>query len=207
MDEILLVGLDPSFTNTGIAIANSKKIILTKANLDHTIIKSFVGTYESAKEVSNIVLNKIKQYRSKSREIVIISEIPPPIARFSAGLFCLDSVLFETLSRHLSNLNNIYTVTPNFLPHVHGRRKFLKGESTELANYIYEKFFLDKKLIVEGKKNNKFRNDQAEALIFLFYLENMLGRLGNLNLSDSKLDNKIKRILENKTEKLKNGGD
>ena len=202
MDEILLVGLDPSFTNTGIAIADNEKIILTKANLGRKMIKSFVGTYESAKEVSNIVVNKIKQYGGNEREIIIISEIPPPVARFSAGLFCLDSVLFETLSRHLSNLNAIYTVTPNFLPHVHGRRKFLKGESTELANYIHEKFFLNKELIVEGKKNNKFRNDQAEALIFLFYLENMLGRLSNINLSDSSLDNKIRRLLENTTEKL-----
>lgn len=202
MDEILLVGLDPSFTNTGIAIADNEKIILTKANLGRKMIKSFVGTYESAKEVSNIVVNKIKQYGGNEREIIIISEIPPPVARFSAGLFCLDSVLFETLSRYLSNLNAIYTVTPNFLPHVHGRRKFLKGESTELANYIHEKFFLNKELIVEGKKNNKFRNDQAEALIFLFYLENMLGRLSNINLSDSSLDNKIRRLLENTTEKL-----
>ncbi len=151
-----LIGLDPSFTNTGIAMIDI---------LNNRLVFKSVGSPIGEKTFSNIVQNVYDQVNRIVSSLgkgpyKIITETPPAAGNFSSGLFALDTHLSLTLRDKAIIL---YGVSPVYLAHIHGTRKYKKSESVAVAKKLiglYEKHgFIT---IVEGRLSA----DMSEAFIF-----------------------------------------
>lgn len=105
----------------------------------------------------------------------VISEIPPPVGNFSAGLYALDYTILNNIFEEYKTVKDLYILSPSFLTKVHGRRGYKKGESTELAKYFIESVLKDyinvripNKVSEKGRNiKGRLNNDKAESFIFL----------------------------------------
>lgn len=152
------IGIDPSFKRTGLAFMSENKIFVDEVKRESNDDKSFEQIFRDCNEVSNEVLGKIvRLYDPRETEFYIFSECPPPQGSFSPGLYGLDITLFGSLKGLRSQVNVLY---PNFIGHVHGKRKYNKSESVEVAKFILSKYnhvILSKRL----------SHDESEAVIIL----------------------------------------
>lgn len=173
-----ILAQDPSFAHCACSlfVQEKKKIYIDmhSYNLGETV--GFEKVFKASHEIWS-------QYDSwlnfigvgKDFDIdVVISEIPPPMGQFSAGLFALDTYLLDRLFYTYDSIKEIYTLPPSFLTSVHGGR-YKKSESTSLAKYfISEVFNNEYEIVIQGNtsKNGKktkgtINNDKAESFIFL----------------------------------------
>lgn len=163
----MLCGLDPSFNRTGISIYNGKSIIITSVGVKLEEEKTFCSVYRSAELVTRMITEYISNFNIKQ----VITEVPPPLGQFSSGLWCLDSLLCHKLEN--SEVEVVYTLNPNYIEHVHGKRGHTKTESVELAKKIIKKLETSAHVKTDCGRLN---HDEAESLIFLcrlFVINNM----------------------------------
>ena len=158
----ILVGLDPSFHRTGIAIYVNNKIIVSEVKITPNPNKSFEQIYRDVMTQKNNIMREIndilmseKVYLMEGLEV--LSECPPPQGNFAPGLYALDVSIFSAMRREGWG---VYRVYPTYLGHVHGKRKYSKSESVELAKEILS--FYPHEI-----KSKRLSHDEAEAVIFL----------------------------------------
>ena len=159
----MLCGLDPSFKRTGISIYTGDTIVITSYKVDLEKEKTFQNVWKEACEIATKVTEKISEYRVSQ----VISEVPPPRGEYSPGLWCLDSLIMDRLFR--ASIDKIYTIGPQYIGHVHGKRGYSKTESVELAKNIISRLNLK---VEVGRINH----DEAESFILLcrlFVINNM----------------------------------
>lgn len=182
-----LVGIDPSFSSTGLAVydTESKELTLKAVSLGHKQGQDFQTVWKSVREqVSNIS----SELPLKSNQLIeVVSEEPIPSAYSSSSLFALDTTLFLHLVS--CGVDKIYNTHPSFLKVVHGKNKYTKTESVELA-LIYIDLLKQNGLVFNWKSKRHPKNDACEA--FLMLLQLML-------LNGTKFNNKsINQIINTK---------
>ena len=157
-----LLAFDPSFSRTGITVfLGDKRELHILRNESQIGEKSFNNTFHTAYEAVDNIIGKVK--RLTDNIDLTISEIPPPQASFSSGLYMFDSLL---LTRVLVRFcpNKIYTLYPTFVAHVIGTRSCKKSDSVILAKTIIE---ILKKNVIEVKMEKGLCHDEAESVIFM----------------------------------------
>lgn len=180
---MVLAGCDPSFQRAGIAIWKEDSIIITEVKTDVNPEKSFPQVFEDAQDQSERIVEVMRKYGVS----VLMSECPPPQGSFAPGLYGLDVL-------YLDKLKDVetYILYPNYLQHVHGKRKYNKSESVELARKLLDSLGSDVKVNLLTKR---FSNDQAEAVIFLcrlFVLKGMY--INKLSICKGLFSNKEKQL-------------
>ncbi len=140
---------------------------------------------------NNVILIFCNSLKGKSISIdYVVSEIPPPVGNFSAGLYALDYTILNNIFEEYKTVKDLYILSPSFLTKVHGRRGYKKGESTELAKYFIENIlenqinvWIPNKVSETGRNiKGRLNNDKAESFIFLM---RMFVKFNIYNLADT----------------------
>ena len=156
-----LLALDPSFRRTGISVYSDGEITINSIGLESNPDKSFHSIWHQIDELTQSICNYAKDFKVEQ----VISEIPPPVGQYSAGLWALDSVLFHRI--RLLQVKSLYVVPPNYIAHIHGTRKYTKTDSVELAKSIMEGLSGRCKITLNTKRLN---HDQCESFLFFMSL-------------------------------------
>lgn len=157
---MIVMSLDLSFTSTGVCIIDyNNKDIFTKPIKIGCKDKSFLGIQKSIYLIVKELDELIKKYKIDS----IIMEEPFCGACFSAGLYGLDSAVYQKLKNKI-----IKTFHPSTLRKIH-KKKYKKSDSINLANLLLNKLLLDGYNININNYKNKITSDESEALIYNIY--------------------------------------
>lgn len=156
---MVIVGLDPSFTNTGIAIIDSSRKVIKFASFGSPIGgNSFVNLMNAVKSRTEGIIGIITDYGAPD---YIISETPPPQGSFGSGLFGLDVHLLLTLKAEYGV--KIYGVAPTYVGHLHHTRKYNKSQSVALAKQLLTSFT---KHGYTQSLSGRLSADMSEAFLF-----------------------------------------
>lgn len=160
---MVYVGIDPSLKRSAVSYydPNSNKFVITSFPKTLQVKKGFEEIYSDA----NLISDEVSKYiYGISNELCVISEIPPPQGQYSPALYAYDSLLIHKLHEQ-GSVKEFYRVYPNYLGHVHKKRKYAKSESVAMAKEIIERL-----KTVGAKFYNtscRFNHDEAESFIFL----------------------------------------
>lgn len=83
-----MVGIDPSFTRTGIAILTKDKKIIFHTLSEHIGKKDFINTYRA----SHSLAIQLRDYLDQFKPYKVVMEYAPPISSMSPALYSLDSL-------------------------------------------------------------------------------------------------------------------
>lgn len=158
---MLYVGIDPSFTGTGLALWNGDKTIRTFHLSAECGQKRFV---DIARAADDIYMQVSRLLMTDLDGIFVISENPPPQGMFASGLYGLDVYLLNSLWVSNRGVVSIDVVNPNYLQHLHQKRKYAKSESVKLALAICN--LLGFQIIPQ----KRLSADESEAVLFLLRL-------------------------------------
>ena len=160
---MIYVGIDPSLKRSAVSYYDSET--------NKFVITSFPKTLESKKgyeEIysdANSISDEVSRYISGiGKGLCVISEIPPPQGQYSPALYAYDSLLIHKLQEQ-GSVKEFYRVYPNYLGHVHKKRKYAKSESVALAFSIIDR------IKTRGAKfyntSKRLNHDESESFIFL----------------------------------------
>lgn len=169
MSNKFLVGLDPSFTRTGICIINldSKEIFFETASCKIGE-KVFENVYRAAKNVVRQIHDIV--YKCCSDDFDMISESPLPCSSMSPALYSLDTQIYNAFESHIKQTYNPSTLRSK----IHGH-KYEKKDSMELADK-YLKILEKCGYIIKSKMGTKQKvcHDCCEAFLYAWlYLHNL----------------------------------
>lgn len=123
-----LVGLDPSFTRTGITIIDlTNKRIWFESVSCKIGEKQFENIFHAAKSIVSQLKEIIFNYCKDDFDLIM--ESPLPCSSMSAALYCLDSLIYNEFESHIRKTYNPATLRSR----IHGH-KYGKSDSQELAN-------------------------------------------------------------------------
>ena len=177
---MVIAGIDPSFAALSISILNTEthKVYIntfseklgSNIGFDKVYLASRKLWSQLSEYINTLIFNKDIDGIDK-----VFSEFPPPVASFSSGLFALDNYILSSLFDSYTSIKELYIIPSNYVGVVHGTRKYTKGESTKLANYLINEVISDKIEIIipdsiseKGRvTRGKMNNDKAESFIFL----------------------------------------
>lgn len=155
--EYNLIGLDPSFTRTGMCILTTDHKVIFKT-FSHAIgKKDFEHTLDAAKSLAE----EIKKTVAEFRPYRVISEHPLPQSSMSPALYCLDAMIFDRLGQRYF----LQTYNPATLVKIHGTRNYTKTDSVNLAQKRLGKF------LQQGWEVENIRpcHDCCEAFLYICY--------------------------------------
>lgn len=197
---MVILAIDPSFKALSFSLYDSdtKKVYIDTVSYPLGTSIGFEKIFDAVHVQWYQLHNKIDDYIQKNNISinVVISEIPPPVGNFSAGLYALDYTILNNLFEKYTTIKDLFILSPSFLTKVHGRRGYKKSESTALVKYFIDEVLSDsfdvyipdsvsdKGRVSKGRLNN----DKAESFIFLLRL------MVRLNING--LANKIKSEVE-----------
>lgn len=197
---MVILAIDPSFKALSFSLYDSdtKKVYIDTVSYPLGTSIGFEKIFDAVHVQWYQLHNKIDDYIQKNNISidVVISEIPPPVGNFSAGLYALDYTILNSLFEKYTTIKDLFILSPSFLTKVHGRCGYKKGESTALVKYFIDEVLSDsfdvyipdsvsdKGRVSKGRLNN----DKAESFIFLLRL------MVRLNING--LANKIKSEVE-----------
>lgn len=191
---MVILAIDPSFKALSFSLfdSNSKSVYIDTVSYPLGTSIGFEKIFDAVHVQWYQLKEKIDTYlKDKSISIdYVVSEIPPPVGNFSAGLYALDYTILNNIFEEYKTVKDLYILSPSFLTKVHGRRGYKKGESTELAKYFIESVLKDyinvriPNKVSETGRNIKGRlnNDKAESFIFLM---RMFVKFNIYNLADT----------------------
>lgn len=191
---MVILAIDPSFKALSFSLFDSDSKIVYIDTVSYPLGTSigFEKIFDAVHVQWYQLKEKIDTYlKGKSISIdYVVSEIPPPVGNFSAGLYALDYTILNNIFEEYKTVKDLYILSPSFLTKVHGRRGYKKGESTELAKYFIESVLKDyinvriPNKVSETGRNIKGRlnNDKAESFIFLM---RMFVKFNIYNLADT----------------------
>lgn len=175
---MVILGIDPSFKHLAFSLYDGKdSVYIDLSSYD-------LGQNIGFDKIFSASIDLWGQFKSRLDRIgvgkdihieKVVSEVPPPVGQFSAGLFALDVYILKSLFDEYESIREIYTVPASYLSMVHGTSKYKKSESTALANYFINEVFENRyKIIIpdsisdKGRKTKgKLNNDRAESFLFL----------------------------------------
>lgn len=197
---MVILAIDPSFKALSFSLYDSdtKKVYIDTVSYPLGTSIGFEKIFDAVHVQWYQLHNKIDDYIQKNNISidVVISEIPPPVGNFSAGLYALDYTILNSLFEKYTTIKDLFILSPSFLTKVHGRRGYKKSESTALVRYFIDEVLSDSfdvyipdSVSDKGRvSNGRLNNDKAESFIFLLRL------MVRLNING--LANKIKSEVE-----------
>ena len=197
---MVILAIDPSFKALSFSLYDSdtKKVYIDTVSYPLGTSIGFEKIFDAVHVQWYQLHNKIDDYIQKNNISidVVISEIPPPIGNFSAGLYALDYTILNNLFEKYTTIKDLFILSPSFLTKVHGRRGYKKSESTALVKYFIDEVLSDSfnvyipdSVSAKGRvSKGRLNNDKAESFIFLLRL------MVRLNING--LANKIKSEVE-----------
>ena len=199
---MVILAIDPSFKALSFSLYHSdtKKVYIDTVSYPLGTSIGFEKIFDAVHVQWYQLHNKIDDYIQKNNISidVVISEIPPPVGNFSAGLYALDYTILNSLFEKYTTIKDLFILSPSFLTKVHGRRGYKKSESTALVKYFIDDVLSDsfdvyipdsvsdKGRVSKGRLNN----DKAESFIFLLRL---IVRL-NINGLASKIKSEVEGL-------------
>lgn len=199
---MVILSIDPSFKALSFSLYDSdtKKVYIDTVSYPLGTSIGFEKIFDAVHVQWYQLHNKIDDYIQKNNISVdvVISEIPPPVGNFSAGLYALDYTILNNLFEKYTTIKDLFILSPSFLTKVHGRRGYKKSESTALVKYFIDEVLSDsfdvyipdsvsdKGRVSKGRLNN----DKAESFIFLLRL---MVRL-NINGLASKIKSEVEGL-------------
>lgn len=189
-----LMGIDPSFKHLATSIKDGNKIYMDLQTYNLGSKMGFETIFHATQSLWEMLDNYLQSIGVGNKIMIdkVISEVPPPIGQFSAGLYALDTYILANLIKKYECIKEVYIVSPSYLTMVHGG-KYKKSESTVLAKYFLEEVFNNRyeldiadSISIKGKHTKgKINNDKAESFIFLLHLMCMTDEDGMKNLITS----------------------
>lgn len=157
-----LIGLDPSFTRTGICAVDliNKEISFFTASC-----KIGEKQFENVVHAAKSIVKQIKDIIDDNYCIdkcAIVMESPLPNSSMSAALYCLDSLLYTEFESHIVKTYNPATLRSK----IHGH-KYDKKDSMNLADK-YLKILTDNGYTINMMlgKSRKIPHDCCEAFLY-----------------------------------------
>ncbi len=163
----VILAQDPSFSSLGFSLYDGDRTIyVDKCNSKFENKIGFEDVYYAGCNIFEAYCDKLEGYGiGKNLKLdYIISEVPPPVGVFSAGLYALNTLLFYRLFDTYRDCKGIYILPPSFLMTVHNKKNYKKSESTILANYLIDSVLGDRFTV---KYSGRLNADMAESFIFL----------------------------------------
>jgi len=175
---MVYVGIDPSFTKTGVCILDTelKQIKFVSISPPETN-----ATYKLTLDRSAYIsLNIIKHLDIKKQHAIILEE--PLITSLKASSMGILSGVLAWSLIHMSNIDNMYSITPQYVSWLNSPIKKRNGISKKNASRLVGRavlnFFIEEleysveiynsKLIKTGKmKKRVISHDEYEALLLL----------------------------------------
>ena len=191
---MVILAIDPSFKALSFSLfdSESKSVYIDTVSYPLGTSIGFEKIFDAVHVQWYQLNEKIDTYlKDKSISIdYVVSEIPPPVGNFSAGLYALDYTILNNIFEEYKTVKDLYILSPSFLTKVHGRRGYKKGESTELAKYFIENIlenqinvWIPNKVSETGRNiKGRLNNDKAESFIFLM---RMFVKFNIYNLADT----------------------
>lgn len=126
-----LVGLDPSFTRTGISIIdiNNKHIYFTTASCKIGE-KQFENVVHSAKVITDQIRSVVNDICHD--DYIMIMESPLPMSSMSSALYSLDTLIYHTFEDHIRHTYNPATLRSR----IHGHKYDKKDSQTLTDKYL-----------------------------------------------------------------------
>lgn len=155
----ILIGLDPSFSRTGICVINIKD-----KTIEFYSVSCKIGEkqFENVVHSSQSIVNQLKEVFSKYSEFTLISESPLPCSSMSSALYSLDTLIYHTFENNIARTYNPATLRSK----IHGH-KYDKKDSQTLAEK-YLKILTDSGYIILSEMGTKKKvcHDSAEAFLY-----------------------------------------
>lgn len=177
---MVIMGQDPSYRalSTSIYNVDTGKVYVNTFSTELGEGIGFETTFEAARylrDEQEKYINSLIEDGCIEGITEIFSEVPPPAAQFSSGLFALDTLLLSNLFDTYNTIERIYSIPPSYIATIHGTNKYNKSQSTQLAKYFIENVLKDDLEIIipdsvskTGRKiKGKMNNDKAESFLFL----------------------------------------
>jgi len=176
---MVILAIDPSFKALSFSLfdSDSKSVYIDTVSYPLGTSIGFEKIFDAVHVQWYQLKEKLDTYLTDMSINIdyVISEIPPPVGNFSAGLYALDYTILNNIFEEYKTVKDLYILSPSFLTKVHGRRGYKKGESTELAKYFIESVLKDyinvripNKVSEKGRNiKGRLNNDKAESFIFL----------------------------------------
>jgi hypothetical protein len=156
-----IVGIDPSFTRTGIAILTKDKKIIFHTLSEHIGKKDFIHTYASARSLAL----RLKEYLDQYSPYEVVMEYAPPVSSMSPALYCLDSLYHFILHDDIVQLYHPMTLTS-----IIGKKNRTKADSVLKGLSIINVLTSNGWVMTQKRKPC---HDCLEALIYIdYYLNN-----------------------------------
>lgn len=199
---MVILAIDPSFKALSFSLYDSdtKKVYIDTVSYPLGTSIGFEKIFDAVHVQWYQLHNKIDDYIQKNNISidVVISEIPPPVGNFSAGLYALDYTILNSLFEKYTTIKDLFVLSPSFLTKVHGRRGYKKSESTALVKYFIDEVLSDSfdvyipdSVSAKGRvSKGRLNNDKAESFIFLLRL---IVRL-NINGLASKVKSEVEGL-------------
>ena len=199
---MVILAIDPSFKALSFSLYDSdtKKVYIDTVSYPLGTSIGFEKIFDAVHVQWYQLHNKIDDYIQKNNISidVVISEIPPPVGNFSAGLYALDYTILNSLFEKYTTIKDLFILSPSFLTKVHGRRGYKKSESTALVKYFIDEVLSDSfdvcipdSVSAKGRvSKGRLNNDKAESFIFLLRL---IVRL-NINGLASKIKSEVEGL-------------
>lgn len=199
---MVILAIDPSFKALSFSLYDSdtKKVYIDTVSYPLGTSIGFEKIFDAVHVQWYQLQNKIDEYLKENNISidVVISEIPPPIGNFSAGLYALDYTILNNLFEKYTKIKDLFILSPSFLTKVHGRRGYKKSESTALVKYFIDEVLSDSfdvyipdSVSAKGRvSKGRLNNDKAESFIFLLRL---IVRL-NINGLASKVKSEVEGL-------------
>lgn len=169
-----ILSIDPSFKHLAFCVYNGdSKIYMDMCSYPLGEGIGFEKVFIAADTLWKDFSERLKNLNIEVN--TVISEVPPPVGSFSAGLYGLDVFLLHSLWDTFPSIQEIYVVPPSYLSQVHGTSKYQKSDSTRLAKYYIDEVLKDDfSLSIPDNVSEKGRrtkgtvnNDKAESYLFM----------------------------------------
>ena len=150
-----IVGLDISFKRTGICKMNLDNKILTIDKVEGEGGKSFRDIIKRVLIQSKTIISKI----GLSKDTLYVIEEPFHGGSFSSGLFALDAVVVNEISKITDSLLFYH---PTAIGFYHGTRDYSKTDTVKLAKDLLDVLKEDNWTIKVGRMSH----DEADATVY-----------------------------------------
>lgn len=186
-----VLAIDPSYSRTGVCLQQGESVFPysvwkgkefpeTEGTLFSSISvdagKSFPDAFQDASKQSNQLI-ELCSVGGKTHELdKIIIEYPPPIGRWTGGLYLLDAILIKDLLAFFAGeFTEVFLIPPNAINSYFFQKK--KVSKTEIVEYVKEKFNL---------QTLKINHDEASALLLIALVDTKIkGRTPTIFKTDS----------------------
>lgn len=164
MRGLSYVGIDPSFSKTGIAVLTHDKRLVFHTLSEQIGKKDFINTFRAAKVLADKLHILLEEYQPYE----VVMEYPPPIASMSPVMFALNAVYAYVLGDALTEMYH-----PMTMNRIIGIKKKSKLDSVNFGKLLLASLQADGYTLIGHRLPC---HDCLEALIYICFF---LGKTEN----------------------------